>query len=77
MTQYNNTLESEDVQALFSSDEGLARVIEAVTNQNLDHQATSRKVQRSTSAQKIGFDGVLIGLDLFRSLVLEDTFILS
>jgi len=39
MTQYNITLDSEDVQGLFSSDEGVGRLMEKVANQVLDQQA--------------------------------------
>lgn len=42
MTQYNITLNGEDVQGLFSSDEGVARLMEKVTNQVLDQQATDQ-----------------------------------
>ena len=42
MTQYNITLDSEDVQGLFSSDDGMAVLMEQVVNQILDQQATEQ-----------------------------------
>ena len=57
MTQYNITLDSEDVQGLFSSDEGLATLMEKVTDQILDQQATeqigAQKYERSEN--RIGY----------------------
>lgn len=53
MTQYNITLDSEDVQGLFSTDEGVSRLMEKVANQVLDQQATEQvgavKYERSES----------------------------
>jgi putative transposase len=53
MTRYNITLDSEDVQDLFSSDEGVSRLMEKVANQVLDQQATEQigaeKYERSES----------------------------
>jgi len=42
MTQFNITLEAEDVQGLFSSDAGMAVVMEKVANQILKQQATEQ-----------------------------------
>jgi len=42
MTQYKVTLDSEDVQGLFSSDEGMAMLMEKVADQILDQQATEQ-----------------------------------
>ena len=42
MTQYNITLEAEDVQGLFSSDQGVALLLEKVANQILKLQASEQ-----------------------------------
>lgn len=55
MTQYNITLEAEDVQGLFSSDQGVALLLEKVANQILKLQASEQigagRYERTESRQ--------------------------
>lgn len=55
MTQYNITLEAEDVQGLFSSDQGVALLLEKVANQVLKLQASEQigagRYERTESRQ--------------------------
>ncbi|MBD3277512.1 MAG: hypothetical protein GF388_04355 [Candidatus Aegiribacteria sp.] len=70
MTQYNITLDSEDVQDLFSSDEGVSKLMEKVANKVLDQQATEQ-----IGADKHGrFDSRRVYRSGYRSRIMKTRF---